>query len=288
MRRIKRLRAISVLVAVGTVASAAAPVTWKLLGHDRVIPPKAVLQASVDQPAPRIDVLPVLSFAPFGAPPTPETASDDTNATPLNLRLLGVIVRDNPERSLALIAGDQGEANYRIGDTVGETATLRGVFEDFVTIDVNGQSRKLTFDGDDGAQEADGIPTGQDRLAAIMATGQGTTISAQNDAAQRAVPVTTQDYIDLWRDRIRANPAEVLDAIGLVPTENGYMIAEKHDSGVNRAGLKAGDIVRTLNGQPVGDIDRDSDLYDEVAESGLARIELERNGRTIVMSFPLE
>ncbi len=91
----------------------------------------------------------------------------------------------------------------------------------------------------------------------------------------------------MWRSRIIANPKQVLDTIGLVRTDDGYRIAEQHDSGVARAGLRAGDLVRTVNGQQVGDLDSDRRLYDEVAASGLARIEVDRDGETITMSFPL-
>jgi len=43
-----------------------------------------------------------------------------------------------------------------------------------------------------------------------------------------------------------------------------------------------------VNGQSVGDVDKDRALYDVIAESGQARIEIERDGRTIMMSFPLQ
>lgn len=281
-----KLKTAVVLVSLGSVAAAAGPLVWRLRGHDVVIPPVAVIQAQTPEAETAIDLDPLLSLSPFGAMPPAESTSATLSA-PLDLTLLGVIVRDDPARSMALIGTPGGEANYRIGDNVGETVTLTAVFSDHILLDIDRESRKLSFDGSDIDDQIADIPTGEDRLAAIMGIGQGTTISAQNDAAARAEPVTTQDYIDMWRDRIKANPTEVLNAIGLVPTESGYMIAEKHDSGVNRAGLRAGDIVSTLNGQPVGDIDSDRALYDQVAESGIARIEVERDGRTIVMSFPL-
>lgn len=109
-----------------------------------------------------------------------------------------------------------------------------------------------------------------------------------SDDAEDEAPQTTQDYIELWRERIRANPQEVLDTIGLIPTENGYRIAEEHDSGVGLAGLRAGDVVTSVNGQVVGDVERDRELFDDVAASGLARIEVQRDGSTVVMSFPLQ
>lgn len=80
----------------------------------------------------------------------------------------------------------------------------------------------------------------------------------------------------------------MLTAIGLIPTPEGYVISEQHDSGVGQAGLRAGDLVKTVNGQAVGNVEQDRQLYDDVAASGMARIEIERDGRTIVMSFPLQ
>ncbi|MFT4962222.1 MAG: general secretion pathway protein C [Paracoccaceae bacterium] len=81
---------------------------------------------------------------------------------------------------------------------------------------------------------------------------------------------------------------QFLDEIGLVAGGGGYNIAENHDSGVARAGLQAGDLVKFVNGQPVGDVDSDWALYDEVANSGLARVEIERDGQSILLSFPLQ
>jgi general secretion pathway protein C len=288
MGKLGLIKTVVILAALGSVAAAAAPLFWRLRGHDTIIPPTVNLRTQPDA-APRvIDVGPVLVLTPFGAPPVQDSDTSEDVAEPLKLTLLGVIVRDDPARSLALIGSPEGKANYQVGDVVTAAATLTDVTADYVIIDENGESHRLGFDGLQIADDADTIPTGEDRLAAIMAFGQGTTISERNDAASRRDPVTTQDYIDMWRDRIDANPAAVLDAIGLVSSENGYTVAQEHDSGVSRAGLKAGDIVTSLNGQPLGDIDSDRALYDQVAQSGMARIEIERNGRTIVMSFPLQ
>lgn len=65
------------------------------------------------------------------------------------------------------------------------------------------------------------------------------------------------------------------------------MIAESHDVGVKLAGLKSGDLVRSVNGQTVGNPDDDRRFYDRIAASGQARLEVERNGRILTFSFPL-
>ena len=121
----------------------------------------------------------------------------------------------------------------------------------------------------------------------MITYGQGTTISEQVDAASRARPKTMQEYIAYWRARIQANPAQVMGIIGLELVPNGYRVTENHNIGVTRAGLLAGDVVTTVNGQSVGDIAADRVLYDRVADSGLATIEVIREGDTLLMSFPL-
>ena len=281
------LRLAVILGALGSVAVAGADVTWRLMGHDRVMPPVAVLRAPVEVQAAPTDLGPALMLAPFGAAEVP-VAEAETPEAPLNLILLGVIVRDDPNRSLALLRSDQSEGNYRIGEEVAPGVTLTAIAQDRVTLSKDGADIVLYFAGAEAAPDVEAVPTGAERLMALITSGQGGSISEQVDAAARAEPVTTQDYIDMWRKRIIANPAQVLDTIGLVPGEKGYTIAEKHDVGVNRAGLRAGDIVTSVNGQSVGNVDKDRALYDVIADSGLARIEVERDGRTIVMSFPLQ
>lgn len=286
-RGAKWLRLGVILAAVSSVAAVAAETTWHVLGHDRVIPPAAKLQAPAETPTAPPDIGPVLALAPFGAADV-VVADAQAAEAPQNVLLLGVIVRDDPARSLALLRSDASEGNYRIGDEVVPGVTLTAIFQDHVILLSGEGESALYFEGAELASDGPQVPTGTERLLALIKSGQGGSISEQVDAASRAEPVTTQDYIDMWRERIIANPAEVLDTIGLVPGEKGYTIAEKHDVGVNRAGLRAGDIVTSVNGQSVGDVDQDRALYDVVAESGLARIEVERDGRLIVMSFPLQ
>ncbi|KKL73166.1 hypothetical protein LCGC14_2077640, partial [marine sediment metagenome] len=101
-------------------------------------------------------------------------------------------------------------------------------------------------------------------------------------------PQTTDDYIQLWRKRIHQNPAQVLNDIGLIASDEGYVIAEQHDSGVRLAGLRPGDLVSRVNGQQVGNVEQDVSFFDEVAASDQARLEIQRDGETIVLSFPLK
>ncbi len=280
------LRALSTLVilgALGSVAWAAAPLVWHLAGEDAIVPPAAPAPAPMVAAAPPApDIGPILALAPFGSAAVPEIAAP-VGQTSRDLTLLGVIVRGDAAASRALIDVAGADGYYRPGDEIDAGVILKEVFPAHVSLDVGGTTELLYFpDGGPEIVEMPETPEEIDRLLAALRTDYTPPVSRD-----RAAPETTQDYIALWRRRINANPAQVLDQIGLEATENGYRIAEQHDSGVALAGLRAGDLVRTVNGQQVGDVDSDRRLFDDVAASGLARLEIERDGETIVMSFPL-
>lgn len=276
------------LFVLSSLALAGAPVTWHLLGSTSDLPDLAVLpDSTVSASLSPIDIAPVLAFSPFGRADTPLPSAPDA-APPVDMVLLGIINRDDPQESISLINVDGVQANYKSGNKIGDDVILDRVNADHVVLLVGDTRRILGFPNADPivgavpAAIADGIA---DRLAAALAPPAG---EAYTEPPPPPAPVTTRDYIDLWRARITANPKQVLDEIGLVAGDGGYTVAQDHDSGVTRAGLKAGDLVKSVNGQPVGDVDRDRVLYDEVADAGLARVEIERDGRSIVLSFPLQ
>ena len=278
------------LGALGSIAAAAAPVAWHLGGWSTAMPERPVAAAAVDLPEPEpVQIDTILDLAPFGvveAPPEPDVPIGETT---LDLVLHGVVVQEDPAASMAFIGHEGASEGYRPDDMIADRARLVEVAADHVVLDVEGELQTLSFpEPGDAAPSAEtgGATSGPDRLRELVAAqtqGGGAEAVPQDEG-----PQTTQDHIQLWRDRIRANPQEVLDAIGLIPTENGYRIAEQHDSGVGLAGLQAGDVVTSVNGQAVGDVEQDRALFDNVAASGLARVEVQRDGRTIVMSFPLQ
>lgn len=276
----------------GSLAISAAPVTWHLRGtvagsNNATLPEPAVSDSA---PRPSADIASVLSLAPFGRPDAPPSA-EEVAPMMLDMALLGIIRRDNPAESMALIDTGGRQANYKQGNKIGEAAILDQVNADHVVLLVDGARRILGFPNSDtvlDAPDAAGTSSGDSMASLLAAALAAPATQAYAEPATAPAPVTTQDYIDLWRERIRANPMQVLDEIGLVAGDGGYTIAENHDSGVSRAGLKAGDLVKSVNGRPVGNIDSDRALYDEVANSGLARVEIERDGRSILLSFPLQ
>ena len=94
--------------------------------------------------------------------------------------------------------------------------------------------------------------------------------------------------IESYRQRIQDDPEAVLEDLGLVATDDGYQVDSEAPDSVLAVGFLPGDVVAKVNGQQVGNIEQDRQLFDEVAASGHARIEFLRQGQSIVLSLPLK
>ena len=274
MRRFVLRTAVWTIAAVAalTLGVAAGPVVWHLAGDSGRVRPQVT--ALPDRAAPAPSIAPILALAPFGAAPVAAPAAPAAaQETSLGLTLLGVMIAEPASLSRAVIAPTGGKsAIYSVGSRLPGEAVLLGVAARQVVLSVNGTREILSFPDPDAARPV-GVQPG------LAAGVLGTQPTARAD--------TPDAIIASIRARIDTNPKAVLEQIGLEPTDQGYRIATRHDSGVDRAGLRAGDIVTSVNGQPVGDLESDRKLYDEVAASGRARLEVLRGEAKFVMTFPL-
>ena len=251
----------------------AAKVTWHALGLTQGVSPEVAVRR--DPPGLATDIGPILALAPFGAVPrSPDPAPVAAQKTSLDLVLRGVIVAAPVSASIAYIAnGSQPERVFGIGDSVAKGAVLSAVHPDYVILDVDGYRETLSL-----PKEPDRVPGGTIQAKVLAPSGQ--TLPRKGSA-----PV---EVIDFWRRRIEANPQSVLDQLGLTASQDGYRIRAEPHPGVRRAGFRPGDLIARVNGQQVGDVNTDRVLYDRIAASGRARVELIRDGQSIILSFPLE
>ncbi len=254
---------------------AAGPVAWRVAGeHGQSV--TAAPTAPVADTA-RLDLSPLLAFAPFGSAVAAEAAPQVVGETDLGLTLMGVTLSTPSSRSRAIIAGgDSGRADsYAIGANITATATLVEVTRSHVVLSVDGRLETLSF----------AVP-GQTKRTAPRTDLRNLIPTATTAAA--APPADDPDaVIARYRAAILQNPKSVMDRLGLEATGDGYRISDAASPGVRQAGFRPGDLVTAVNGQKVGDIARDQRYFDEVAASGKARVELQRDGQSIVMTFPL-
>lgn len=236
-------------------------------------------------------------------PEPPPVVVETAPATRLQLVLQGVFAASDPLRGSAMISQrGRGAELFRVGDTLFGQAELVEVYRNRVVLRRAGALETLSFDEAPILGSAPGnanlASIAQPSAAMPQAPTTGPQASAANanrttsTATTRAVepPRNSSDVQERLNQQIRQaitdvqtqayrNPQGLLNQYGLQLTEQGYRVTPR--SGILIAnGLRPGDMIVEVNGQRVGNIERDQALIESVLASGEIRITLERNGAT--------
>lgn len=258
-------------VLVLSLAVAVAQTTWHALGYFSGGDPGEIIRPSSAAAKP-VDIAPIVALAPFGIPAAVESGPIEASTSSLVLR--GVVLARPQEKSSALVSDAGGEiASFSVGEKLPGGAVLDEVAADHVILIVSGRRERLGFP--DVAASAG--------VAAIRASIPGV---AGSSAASATAP-STQEVIETYRRKIADNPQTVIDDLGVSATAEGYRVGQNLASGMRRAGLQPGDLVVRVNGVPVGDIEQDRQTFEDVTASGRARVEVIRDSRLLILSFPL-
>ena len=287
---VRYLTPVFALCVTASLGIAAGPVFWHVMGQTSDKTAEVIFAVKSTSVAPAsVDLVSAVALAPFGSAEQKQQTPQTPEVTTLDLALRGILLQTDPSLSFALISTDGNTLRYTTGDSIAGKAVLIKIDDRHVVLDVNGTRQILGFPNADMADlsvaQTPAEPTALsnlDRLQAALSVGSGSI-----EIKDPPPPQTTEDYISMWRERIIRNPNQVLGEIGLLATVKGYIVDETHDPGVKLAGLKAGDRVARVNGQTVGNIEKDRKFFDEVAASGVARLEVVRDDKTFVLSFPL-
>lgn len=192
-----------------SVGIAAGPVAWRLSGESVQAIGAATAAPVVD--AERLNLAPILAFAPFGRAVAPEGSPEVTGETGLGLTLLGVTMSTPSSKSRAIIAGgDSGRAeSYAIGSDITAEASLSKVTRTHVVLSVDGRLETLSF-------ATPGMPK-----AAKSSTDLRNLIPSATAAATAPATDDPDAVIARYRAAILQNPKSVMDRLGLEATEGG-------------------------------------------------------------------
>ncbi len=282
-RRETAIRAGLVAAAIGSLLWAALPTARHVAGVIALEAPKSRI-VPVGKPEPPLDLAAIYALAPFGRAQAPDGAPDIGTTDHPTITLRGIFAaRDATSTALLDVSGTPGL--YQEAMQVSGRLEVSRITPVLVELSDGDTTITLRFDDDAEIATPTAVAKSEVPSSLLNRLQGGFVIPAKYKKPGK--PETTAEYIDYWRGRVRKNPQAVLEEIGLTATENGYIIADQHDVGVRLAGLRSGDLVRSVNGQPVGDPEADRRFYDEIAAAGQARIEVERGGRVLSFSFPL-
>ena len=192
----------------------------------------------------------------FGAA-VADPATQDPNNAPLssaNLVLAGTIATQDPKRGIAIITDGGPSKVYSVGENV-NGATLHSVYLDHVILDRGGTLETLL-------------------LPRLLAGGAHTPMRA------RPVEARNSEAVDNIRRLVQQDPGLLDQVMRTVPSYDntaGKLRGFRAYPGRNRTifnklGLKPGDLVTAINGQPLDDPQHSQEVFNTIQSSNTVTV----------------
>lgn len=227
------------------------------------------------------------------------TSQEKVEKTRLPLELHGVFVADEPEESAAIVAQKNKPGKlYAIGEKVPGNAELREVYATHVILRRAGVTEKLEFTTLSDGFVAD--PMEEEPVTARTGSGlsgRGTFRDPEHTSPSESVadrqPQTVREYIEAYREEWTADPEGVLSELGVSPVasgaSSGYRVGNMASSPyLSQSGLKSGDVILSVNGQAVGNVQQDRSQMTSLLAQGSARLEVQRGSRRFYVTASLK
>ncbi len=207
------------------------------------------------------------SFDPFfrSAPQGPASAT----VTALGLTLFGININEATGGGSAIIAGEDGvQTSYAVGEEIAPGVKLVGVAFDHVLLDRGGARESLFLDQSGEAAlaaPATPLPTPTPEVGAAASSG----VSASGEMT----------------------PETLKAGVGFAPrAENGrvtgLVVQPQGDGAVFRAaGLRPGDVIRGVNGRPIGSAGDAAALANQIAPGARISLEVERGASVVPVAI---
>lgn len=255
------------VAAIAWMAWALAGLAWLASGHSgAALPaPKVVRRA-----APVVDVSRLAALNLFGQPPVATAEGEAANApdTSLQLRLTGVLVNADADKSSAIVAERNNPAAaakvYRINDSLPGGATLAEVYDDRILIKRGGGEGEVLRFEKTSLLEGGAPPSSS---LGIQEAGMG-----------------VRNMLDNALQAMAASPEQFVQQMGLKRAATGYEVtADTPEDMRNAVGLQPGDKILSINGRRLGDPRRDRDVLATLKSSGSAKVEIQRGGQIVTL-----
>ena len=245
---------------------------WNKPDPANAIPSSTFCGIALAAPAPTVAELTKRNL--FGSTDSATVTRSSAPAVPtrLPLTLEAVFVSSNSEQSSAIVSqrGKPGKL-YTPGDMLPGNARLSEVEATQVILERAGAREALAFKSTFQAKANQ--PAQPSR--------QAPTASKQPTPQKSKEPLLQQLNAELAQE-----PSRTLERLGVSQNKGGgYRVSSTANNPyLAQAGLQPGDVVLSINGRPLGDINIDRMALTNLASSGSVSVELLRNGQTLTIT----
>lgn len=282
-----RLPKIINLVLVVLIGITTARIVWSLLpgeGEESLPPPPRQNAASNNDQAGTVDFNGILSANIFGQAQNDAPVDIDPMVAPetrLNLKLTGIFSATDPELSRALIKDDSGKQRpYAVGDDIPGNAKLYSIHADRVLLERKGRYETLRLE----QEKLSGPASSASRNTRRPTFGAGAPTNISGDALTSLSAV---------RGELLQDPTKAGQYIRVQPVYNqGQLQGYRVYPGKNRqlfkdVGLRAGEMVTSINGTQLDDPARALQIVSELGTASQLSVTLERAGQSRTVNINL-
>jgi general secretion pathway protein C len=207
-------------------------------------------------------------FGEMGLAPVQVEKPKEAPKTKLRLLLKGVFTGVDGGKSGAIIEEIGKSAEYYgIGDSLPGGVRLAEVYADRVLLDRNGAFEALYFDE-------------QDQSIMIAEVERPEPEPSQDIR-------TPEDFIEEAANRLSENPEQALNSVGLGFAEEGGYVFKGNNPMLSGMNLQQGDVIRSVNGHTLGDIEQDKEMMRTIYQQGSIEVEVVRDGASFFVNYPL-
>ncbi|MGB1581251.1 MAG: type II secretion system protein GspC, partial [Nevskiales bacterium] len=225
----------------------------------------------------------ILSANMFGRASQDEAPADiDPMVAPdtrLNLKLTGIFASADPEQSRALIKDESGKQRpYSVGDDIPGNAKLYSIHADRVLLERKGRYETLRLE--------------QDKLSSASVSRSNRNLPGTNQSSPELDPAAAQSLSEI-RETLLQDPTKAGQYIRLQPVYNqGQLQGYRVYPGKNRqlfkdVGLRAGEMVTSVNGTQLDDPTRALQMLTELSSASQLSVTLERAGKSRTVNLNL-
>ncbi len=243
---------------------------WQLAGWTwHFLAPERVTLATPVSATPDLDAARSL----FGA--APQASASPTPAATTDIRLKGVYAIDGKTLSAAVVnRGAKNDIALRVGEEIQPGVTLASVHPDHIVISKAGVHERVDLERRSAASPS--------QRGAPAISGFRLNVAS---AGSNSYSLSRNELNSVLQDPRQMN---FLGRIGVHP--NGGVRIEQAPSGslAGKLGMKEGDIIRNVNGQPVnspGDLAR---IYQQFGALTQIRAEVVRAGAPMMLTYQIQ
>lgn len=266
------------------LAASFAQWTWQMVKPP--LPPLVIAPPPPPVPTSTFSLQPLLAAHLFGQASQELTGQrlDNLPVSSLNLVLTGVVASGTGGYALISV-NSQPQEPYAVGQTVTGGAVLHAVYPERAVIRRNGALESLLLEGTDNSSQLAQKPVKS--MLAVRAPNAPTGPARETAGNPQQDAQEPINLMPPGQTTAQASPPDITKQATLMNSRGGGVTVRLIQPGsiYEKLKMRNGDVIKSVNGQPVNTTQDAITLYQQMPNMGSAQIEIVRGGKSQFLNY---